>query len=280
MKEKVIKGLVMTALTIFPIFGAINFFIPYSPYTSEDGFGQYIILSGAYLLISVAIMVFIANKSLPRPFLIAGFLLFLIGATMTSVIGLGAAPDFTVAGLEHPEREHYRYISLLLNAALAAIAIFLILRHFWPDLTQRHRWILLFLIPAFGELFWEFSHHYFLLDNLQHWIIEGKNAADFEASYSPPSFLRLGMGFFRCLTFIGIAWLALILARAKKIRQWVFIVLAVFCVLGFVGGIFIVSLGAAAFPKIGILNLLLIPAGPCLLMYYVGLGILGRRYTQ
>lgn len=276
MIKKILHVIVIIFLLPLPFIGSGDILKKFSPYFDENGLGLYIVLSIACGLVSAISAYYVTNKALAKPLLLAGALLFVIGISMTSVAGLGAQPDFSPNMLQHPEREHYRYALLFLNALLFAVAFFIIIRNSWSTAAPWHRWIVLLFIPAFAEWLWEFPHHFFLSDHLQQWINQGKNAADFMVNYTPESALRMG-GIGRVLQYLVILWLAYMLFKSGVLKKWVLIVLTVFCAIGCFTGIAVAVLGYASFAKLQILMLFFIPAGPFVLSYWTGLALLSKK---
>ncbi len=278
MIKKILHVIVIIFLLPLPFIGSGDILKKFSPYFNENGLGLYIALSIACGLVSAIAAYYVSNKALAKPLLSAGALLFVIGISMTSVAGLGAAPDFSPTMLQHPEREHYRYVLLFLNALLFAVSFFIIIRNSWSTAAQWHRWIVLLFIPAFAEFLWEFPHHFFLGTHLQQWINQGKNAADFMVNYTPESALRI-CGIARVFEYLVVVWLALILFKTGFLKKWVLIVLTVFCAVGCFTGIAVAVLGYASFTKLQILMLFFIPAGPFVLLYWTGLALLSKKQT-
>ncbi len=276
MIKKILHVIVIIFVLPLPFLGSIDILKEYSPYFDGNSMGLYIVLSIACGLVSVIAAYYVTNKVLPKPLLYAGASLFVIGISMTSICGLGAMPDFSPNMLLHPEREHYRYALLFLNAVLFAAAFFLIIRNQWNITAQWHKLIVLLFIPAFAELLWEFPHHFFLGTHLQEWINQGKNAGGFMADYTPEFALRIG-GLGRVLQYLVILWLAFILFKAKFLKMWVLIVLTVFCTLGCFTGTVVAVLGYGSFEKLKVLMLFFIPAGPFTLLYWLGLALLTKK---
>jgi hypothetical protein len=276
MTKKILHVVAIIFVLPLPFLGSIDILKKFSPYFDGNSLGLYIAVSIGCGIVSAIVAYYVTNKTLPRPLLYAGASLFIIGISMTSIWGLGAEPDFSPNMLQHPEREHYRYALLFLNALLFAAAFFMIMRNRWSIAAPWHKWIVLLFIPAFAELVWEFQHHFFLGTHLQQWINEGKNAAGFMVDYTPEFALRFG-GLGRALQYPVIVWLALILFKANFLKKWVFIVLTIFCVAGCFTGIVVTILGYGSFAKLQALMLFFIPGGPFVLLYWMGLALLSKR---
>lgn len=278
MLKKIVNAVLIIFLLPFPFIGAADIMKKFSPYFDGNSIGLFIGISLACGLVSAAIGYYLANRSLPKPLLWAGAFLFVTGISMSSVMGLGAAPDFSPAMLQHPEREQYRYALLFLNALLFGAAFLLVIRNRWQQLSV-HKWIVLLFIPAFAEMIWEFQHHFFLGSRMQQWINGGKDAAAFMVNYTPEPVFRLS-GLARCLQYASFAWFALLLMQGGFIKKWACITIAVFCAVGFCTGVAIALLGYASFAKLGILLLFVIPAGPFAMQYWIGLALLSKKENK
>ncbi|MFT3679229.1 MAG: hypothetical protein QM791_03085 [Ferruginibacter sp.] len=272
MVKKILK-IIAVILLILLVFPASNILVRYSPYFNGNSLGSYIIACLVYAAAAFIIVLLITNKDLSKPLFAGGMLLFFCGLVMSGIGGLGAPPDFSPAMLQHPEREHYRYTCLLICALLFTAAFLIIIKSQWNVFPQWNRWILLFVIPAIAELFWEFTHHYFYAENLQAWIEQGKNAAGFAADYDNMTGIKCG-AIGRCFQYTVVAWLALILLQRRLVKTWAFIAVAFFCLLGVISGISIFVTSMHLPKSMEILFIFFIPGIPFILLYWTGIAVL------
>lgn len=272
MLRKIIYGIAALVMVFLPIAGII-ILAKYSPYYNDNAWGPFISVWFVYLALSVLATWLIARKTLDRPLFYGGFSLSLIGAALVAVGGLGAAPDFGTNMLLYPEREHFRYISLMLAGILFALGVIFVLRYYWHSFPKWKRWIGFFLAIALIEMSWEFIHQYQTHDHLKIWLEKGFKSEDFAAGYFNQSVLNFGaVG--RICQYIFISWFCFILMHAKQLRSWVFIIITLFCILGLISAVGIIITAMHLPKKMEILMIMFIPASPLALLYWSGLALL------
>jgi hypothetical protein len=278
MLRKIIYGISALVLVILPIAGIIML-AKYSPYFNENPWGTFISVWFVYLAVSVLATWLIARKTLDRPLFYGGFLLTLIGAALVAVGGLGAPPDFGPVMLLHPDREHFRYIALMLAGIFFALGTILILRHYWPTIPKWNRWIVFFLALSLIEMGWEFIHQYQTHDHLKIWVEKGYKTDDFAVNYFNQSVLNFGaVG--RICQYIFISWFCFILMQAKQVRIGVFIIISFFCLLGLISAVGIIITAMHLPKKMEMLMIMFIPASPLALLYWLGLALLTTHKKQ
>ena len=161
-------------------------------------------------------------------------------------------------------------------AILFATGVLLFLRNKWQLFAKWNRWIVLLLVPAFAELFWEFMHQYLTYDRMKTWVEKGKNAADFGNHYFDLTVLKIGATG-RAFQYILIGWLAFMLMRGKHLRKWAFAIIIIFCAMGLTSAIVIIVTGMHMPKNLEFLFLFFIPAGPLLLLYWEGVALLTTK---
>jgi hypothetical protein len=243
-----------------------------------NSFRTYVIICTA-ISIAIVSMVLLGLKYYPTPHegsLIGGALLFLILCPLIGIFGLATAPDLSVKMLEHPEREHLRYIFEFIAAILfgASIVIFLISNSL--KIKMSTKWIMiLILFVAFAEFIWEFYHHYLYPEGLKEWVGEGKKAEEFSRNYDSTTILNIGV-IGRYFQFILIIWLSLCLYKLRQIKIWCPIINTIFSILGIVSATF-VYINGFPFPKgFEFLLIFFIPGIPFFLLYWLGVALLTK----
>ena len=100
--------------------------------------------------------------------LVSGILLFLQICPIFGIFGLASAPDLGLKMLEHPEREHLRYIFLFIAAILLGCFIILLFRSNSLKINKSTKWKMSVIFAfAFAEFIWEFTHHYLYPEGLK-----------------------------------------------------------------------------------------------------------------
>ncbi len=272
MRTKIVKILAPILLVPLPFLGA-GFLSGYSPYFNDNSFGTYIALSFVYGILSFLLVWLISDKSLPKPIQIAVYLLFFCGTVMASVFGLASAPDLSINLLEHPEREHFRYLALTTGMILFVTAFAFIMVHFLPSLTKWNRWIVVFFIFALIELVWEFRHHYLFPEAMAEWIKQGNSAADFDKHYDDKTSIGFGtIG--RFFQYSLVVWIAALLFQQRLIKAGALYGLSFIAVCGIVSCVACFATDFK-FPKgLEILFLFFIPGAQFILLYWLGTALL------
>jgi hypothetical protein len=281
-----IRKLLLALTTLFLI--ALPFLVgtsisKYTPYVETNSFLTYVtlwtVITIAFASISVLAIRYFYKEF--EPLLISGMLLLFMASPIIGIVGLAAAPDLSIKMLEHPEREHLRYLFLFLALLLFGAFFFLMFKNNSLKITGSKKWIItgLFLL-AFAEFGWEFTHHYLYPEGLQAWINQGKNVEEFGKNYDDSNAINLGV-FGRFMQFSLIFWLAIQLYKLRKISIWSPILTTVFSLLGIVSAtvIFITEMNI---PKgYEILFLFFIPGIPFLVLYWLGVALLtGYRSSE
>lgn len=269
---KLLKIIVLVLLVLMPFLSAALWLGKFSPYFDGNSLGIYITLSIFNSVVYLLFLLPVINKYLPKQLLFAGILLFCIGIVMASVAGLVSPPDFSVAMLKHPEREHLRYVLLFLGALLFIGAIIFFRQ---PEFGKWNILLLVCFIPAIAELLWEFYHHYFFAENLKAWIDRGNNADKFMDHYSGFAAIKLGtIG--RFFQYSCIAILSYVLNRYNYIRNWSFAVLLLLCGTGIFVSVFIFFYGFSLPGPFQAFMLFFIPGGQLLILYWLGISLLTK----
>jgi hypothetical protein len=269
---KLLKIIVLVVLVLMPFLSAALWLGKFSPYFDGNSLGIYITLSIVNSLVYLLLLLPIINKYLPKQLLFTGILLFCIGIVMASVAGLVSPPDFSVAMLKHPEREHFRYVLLFLGALLFIGAIIFFRQ---PEFGKLNILLLVCFIPAIAELLWEFYHHYFFAENLKAWIDSGNNADKFMDHYSGVAVIKLGtVG--RFFQYSCIALLTYLLKKYTYIRKWSLAILFLLCGIGIFVAVFIFFYGFNFTGPYQAFMFFFIPAGPFLLLYWLGIALLTK----
>lgn len=272
MFQRIIKIPILVLLVLMPVLSSMLLLGKHSPYFDGNSFSMYNFLNLLNALVSMLLLWIVINKELPKQILRGGILLFFIGIAMASIAGLAAPPDFTAEILKHPEREKYRYALLFLNALLFAGAFILIRQ---PGFSNWNKWLLLLFIPAMAEMFWEFYHHFYYADNMKSWIDSGKNADKFMDHYSGGAALKAGaVG--RFFQYSCIALLSYVLHMYSYIRKWSLAPLFLLCGMGIFSAVYVFLYGFNLAGPFAALMIFFIPAGPFILLYWIGVALLTK----
>lgn len=274
MAKKLLITLTTLILVILPFLIGI-LISKYSPYVDSNSFRTYVAI---WTTISLAFvfMAWVVWKYYGQSFgslLVGGLLLFLLAGPIMGIIGLAAAPDLSLKMLEHPEREHLRYIFLFLAAILFGIfALFLLKRNLLEIGSVAKSIVTLVFILAFVEFIWEFTHHYLYPEALKEWMGNGNRFEEFAKTYDKFNVGVLG----RLIQFSLIMWLSIHLYFMRHIKIWSPIVTTLFGLVGLASAI-VIYVTQMNIPKgFEILFLFFIPGMPFLLMYWLGVGLLAK----
>lgn len=274
MLQKIVKILLGILAVLLP-FLASSLMSRYSPYFNGNGFGIYMTICLAYALLSALVLFIMKDNALPRQLLYGGVFLFFLGACIASIFGLGATPDLSIVMLQHPEREHFRYLMLSLALIFFVFAFFLIIKNKWDVFSKGDKWIVFFFVAGIIEMSWEFYHHYYYPENLQLWMDQGKKAEEFVQHYDNFSILRFG-AIGRLFQYTVVAWLSYILLRYHHIKAWSFFPLLLLCFVGIFSAVFVFFNGLAFPQNLQILFMFFIPGLPFILLYWLGVALLGK----
>lgn len=223
-------------------------------------------------------IVFVVSKYYTQSFgslLVGGLLLFLLACPIIGIIGLAAAPDLSIKMLEHPEREHLRYIFLFMAAILFGVFCLYLLKKNSLETreTIARSIIALVFILAFVEFIWEFTHHYLYPEALKDWIDHGKKVEEFGKTYDNITIINIGV-LGRLIQFSLIIWLSIRLFNLRHVKIWSPILTTVFGLVGLASAI-VIYVTEMNIPKgFEILFLFFIPGIPFLLLYWLGVGLL------
>jgi hypothetical protein len=277
MKKKLLMTLTTFILVILPFLVVIAIG-KYSPYVEGNSFQRYIIICTAISMVIVSLVLMLFKYS-PQSFEgvpIGSVFLFLMVCPLIGIFGLVEPPDLSLKILEHPEREHLRYIFLFIAAILFGIFILFLFRGNSLKIKNLTRWIVtIVFILAFAEFIWEFRHHYLYPEAMKEWISQGKKVEDFAKHYDNTTIVNLGV-LGRLIQFSLIIWLSIYFYKLRQVQIWSPIVSIIFSLLGIVTAIMIYFI-QFNFPKgFEILMLFFIPGIPFFLLYWLGVALLTK----
>ena len=278
--KQTLKILGIILLILFPFLGGA-LLSKHTPYTEGNSMTSFVVIYSVFVLVVVSGLIFITNKykqSFVQPVL-PGILLFVLGCVMMGIAGLAVAPDLSIKMLEHPEREHFRYILLLSGALFFGLYFVQLLTKKALQLNSIFKWgmIIIFALTMI-ELIWEFSHHYLYPEALKEWVDKGNRAEDFNKNYDDWRSITTG-AIGRFLVYILMLWLSLRLYRLRRVSIWNPILTSFLCFLGIISAIAFFLYGAynIEIPKeLGFLMLFFIPGIPFLIMYWIGIALLTK----
>ena len=277
MKRKAISILTTFVLVILPFLVVIAIG-RYSPYVEGNSFLRYVTICS---VISVAIVTLIvlfwhysarSVEGVP----VGSVFLFLMVCPLISIFGLVAPPDLSLKMLEHPEREHLRYIFLFIAAILfGGFGLSLWMSDSWKDRNLMRGVIAVVFILAFVEFIWEFRHHYLYPEAMKEWISQGKKVENFAKHYDNTTIVNIGV-LGRLIQFSLIIWLSVYFYKLRQVQVWFPIVSIIFSLLGIVSATMIYFI-EFNFPKgFEILMLFFIPGIPFFLLYWLGVALLTK----
>ncbi len=277
MTKKVLLTLTTLILVILPFLVGIPT-SKYSPYVDSNSFKTYLII-WTFISLAFVFVVFVVSKYYTKSFgslLVGGLLLFLLACPIIGIVGLAAAPDLSIKMLEHPEREHLRYIFLFIAAILFGIfSVFLLKRNSLEIKNVARSIMTLVFILAFVEFIWEFTHHYLYPEALKEWIDSGKNVDEFGKTYDNITIINIGV-LGRLIQFSLLIWLSIHLYNLRHIKIWSPILTIIFSLVGLASAI-VIYITEMNIPKgFEILFLFFIPGIPFLLLYWLGVGLLTK----
>lgn len=269
--------LILTALILFILPFLVG--IPltkYSPYLEANSFKTYVIIWTVISMASASIVIAVLKyrNQLFGSLSVGGVFLFLLFCPIVGIIGLAVAPDLSLKMLDHPEREHLRYIFLFIAAILfGAFSFFLLRSNSLKNITS---WIINFVfILALAEFIWEFTHHYFYPEALKDWITKGNNADEFGKNYDNITIINIGvMG--RLIQFSLIIWLSIHLYKLRQVKIWSPIITILLSLMGIASAMVIYTTQMHVPKGFEILFLFFIPGMPFLLLYWLGVGLLTK----
>lgn len=277
MKKKILITLTVLVLVILPFLvgTAIS---KYSPYVESNSFQKYVIISTFFsvAIVSIVLLLFRRFHQSLGKISVGGILFFLLFYPIVGIYGLASAPDLSNKMLEHPEREHLRYILLFISSILFLGGILFLFRSNSLNIKKTTRWIMtMIFICAFAEFIWEFTHHYLYPEALKEWVSQGKNMERFDKTYDDSNTLAVG-AIGRYFQFISIIWLSLHLYKLQKIKIWSPIINILFGLLGIISATLVCTNGFP-FPKgFEFLMLFFIPGIPFILLYWLGVALLTK----
>lgn len=274
-----IKKILLTISSL--ILGILPFLIgipigKYSPYVEANSFKTYVIIwtviSTAFASIGIAVLKYYTQYF--GNLTVCGLLLILLLCPIIGIIGLVAAPDLSLKMLEHPEREHLRYIFLFIAALLfGAFFIFLFKSNSFNIKNVSRSIITVLFILAFAEFIWEFTHHYLYPEAMKEWIDQGKKAEEFGKNYDNITIINIGV-LGRLIQFSLIIWLSIHLYKLRQIKILSPIITVILSLIGIVSAIVIYATHMNLPRGFEILFLFFIPGIPFLLLYWLGVGLL------
>ena len=277
MKKKILTTLTSLILVILPFFTGISIG-KFSPYLEANSFQTYVII-WAVVSIVLASSILLLLKYFHQSFskiAVAALFLFLLLCPIFGIVGLVAPPDLSLKMLEHPEREHLRYLFLFMAAILFGVFMLFSLRDNVLKVKNSTKWVITILfIVAFAEFIWEFTHHFFYPEALKEWISQGKSIEEFGKNYDNLTVITIGV-IGRYFQYLLIIWLSLQLYKLKQIKIWSPIINIILCLLGIVSAT-VIYVTQFNIPKgFEILILFFIPGFPFFLLYWLGIGLLTK----
>lgn len=277
MKRKILTTLTTFILVILPFLLTIAI-SSYSPYVEGNSFQRYVFICIVISIVVIPIALFLSKYAHPSndKIVIGGILLFLLVCPLFAIYGLASAPDLSLKMLEHPEREHLRYILLFIALLLFGGFSLFLLGSDSIKIKKSIGWIMtVVFIVAFAEYTWEFTHHYLYPEGLKEWVSQGKNAEEFGKNYDDFNIITIGV-IGRYFQFISVIWLSLHLYKWRHINLWCPIINVFFSLLGITSAtvIFITKMNL---PKgFEILFLFFIPGIAFFLLYWLGVALLTK----
>jgi hypothetical protein len=277
MTKKILITLTTIILVILPFMAGISIG-KYSPYVEANSFRTYVIIwtvVSVVLASTVLLLLKYFNQSF-NTIAVAGIFLFLLLCPILGIVGLVAPPDLSIKMLEHPEREHLRYIMLFIAAILFGFFFYLLLKGNSFKVKDSTKWIMaVFATLAFGEFIWEFTHHYLYPEGLKEWINQGRSIEEFVKNYDNSTLIAIG-AIGRYFQYLLIIWLSLQLYKLKQIKIWNPIINIILSLLGIVSAT-VIYVTQFNIPKgFEILLFFFIPGFPFLLLYWLGVALLTK----
>lgn len=275
MTKKLLFFLTRFLLVLLPFLAGVGIG-NYSPYVETNSFTTYLMIWAA-ISIAIAAVVFYLSKYYSRSsgsLFMAALWLFLLIIPIIGIIGFAAPPDLSIKMLDHPEREHLRYVFLFIAALFFAGFSFSFIKKNGLDVKNPARQILMMLfVLAFVEFIWEFTHHYLYPEALKEWIAQGNKAEEFIKEYDSKTFITIGaLG--RLLLFALLIWLSIQLYKRRHIKLWTPILIIPFSLLGIASAIVVYATQMNLPKGFEIMFLFFIPGMPFLLFYWLGVGLL------
>lgn len=253
----------------------------HSPYTEGNSMTYFILIYSVFVLVLALVLFYLTSKfkeSLVQPIL-PGILLFFIGCVMLGIAGLAVPPDLTIKMLEHPEREHSRYIVLYIGAIFFGLYFINLFINNSLQLKRTYKWIMIGIFAiVMIELLWEFSHHYLYFEGLKEWVEKGNKAEDFNKNYDDWKVITTG-AIGRFFFYLLMLLLSLRLYKIRRIAIWNPLLSTFLCLFGIISSIAFFLYGAfnIEIPKeLGFLMLFFIPGLPFLIMYWIGVALLTK----
>lgn len=277
MKKKIVVLLVTFVLIVFPFLVGTSIG-NFSPYVEGNSFQRYVIIWAA---ISIALIsgVLLITKYLLQSFergLIGGVLLFLLICPIIGILGLVEPPDLSLKMLDHPEREHLRYIFLFMAAILFGVfAVFFLMTNSFQIKKSTKLIVTIVFVLALLEFLWEFTHHYFYPEALKEWIDQGKSAEEFSKDYDNITIINIGV-LGRLIQFSLIVWLSIHLYNSRQIKIWCPIITVLFSLIGIISATIIYMTQMNLPQGFEILFLFFIPGIPFILLYWLGVAVLTK----
>jgi len=278
MAKQILRTLLVFFLILFPFLTG-NLVAKFTPYKEGNSMTSYVLIL-TLVTLAIGLILFLIIRRYGQSFntpVSGGVPLFLIGTVIMGITGLAAPPDLSIVMLQHPEREHFRYIVLFIAALLFGFYAAIQFGNNTFQLTNPLKWIMAVLfVLAFAEMIWEFSHHYLYPEGLKKWTDEGKNADDFVKSYDNIHVIIPGATG-RLIQFSIVMWLAIRLYQLRKVKIWSPVLTCLMGLMGIISAA-VILVTEMHLPKgFEFLFLFFIPGIPFILLYWTGVALLTRE---
>jgi hypothetical protein len=277
MKTKLVRPLAIMILVLLP-FLVGTALGNYTPYVEGNSFSTYVIIWAVISIVFTSSTVLFLKYSWQsnENILLGGIFLFLLLCPILGIIGLVEPPDLSLKMLDHPEREHLRYIFLFIATILFGVFAFFLMKGNSLQIKKSAKWIIvLFLILALIEFSFEFTHHYLYPEALKEWVSQGKNVEDFGKNYDSSTIVIIGVTG-RFIQFTLLIWLSLHLYNLGKTKIWSPFLIIFFSLVGIVSSTVILIYGFNFPNGFEFLMLFFIPGIPFILLYWFGVALLTK----
>lgn len=271
MLKKTFRFLANILLVFLPFFPVLeNFFST----VNHENLPSYLMACGALGVFIILLLFFLYNSSdeLKNKHKLdtATWLLCILGMMVMVPLHMGP-PKESEALLASAIEEKFRYIMLILAIILFVVAIVLIIKRYWSELTVLEKAILIPLLITIPISIWDNYDSIMFSTKLNAWIATGKHAIDFFPNYD---FHHTWRAVGRILLYVVAGWLSIILVRRFAIKRWVTVILILFCIIGIGCCITFLFHGFAFYFPFMVPAIALAPS------YWLGLALLNRFHVE